>query len=266
MFEWLKGPGKVFREPLPGSTNYLSAYDRQGNLIRASANNRSNRPNDNYDDSELKEDEGEIQRRELEEGISEEEVGRRAEQRIKRRGEKAELEARGGVPKEQPRDLRPYPLNQQFRSQPVLSEELREKIYELIVLDRIDLKSVSATFGVDIRRVAAVVRLKSLEKQWVAEVSSGHSSSSCFVAFAAMMISIPNSISLEDSYMVTNERFASLSDIDNTLPFMRYSHVGSGRLIESNTGQATRKAIQRRCTRHASSNPLQTGSAKPAHT
>ena len=75
------------------------------------------------------------------------------------------------LPVFQQRDLRPYPLNQQFRSQAVLSEALREKIYELIVEEGIDLKSVSATFGVDIRRVAAVVRLKSLEREWVSEVS-----------------------------------------------------------------------------------------------
>ena len=106
--------------------------------------------------------------------------------------------------------MRPYPLNQQFRSQTVLSEELREKIYELIVRERIDLKSVSATFGVDIRRVAAVVRLKSLEKQWVAEVST---SSNPEITPDSMMISIQISISLEDTYMVTQQCFASLSDL-----------------------------------------------------
>ena len=172
MHAWLNGPGKVFRHPLPGSTNYLSAYDRQGNLLRANQNenNGNNRSRKNTD-PELDQDEDAIQARELEQGLSEEEVGDNAEARAKRRLEKAELEERGGVPKEQLRDLRPYPLNQQFRSQAVLSEELREKIYRLISEERIDLKSVSAAFGVDVRRVAAVVRLKSLEAQWVQEVS-----------------------------------------------------------------------------------------------
>ncbi|KAK3712286.1 hypothetical protein LTR37_009148 [Vermiconidia calcicola] len=171
MFAWLKGPGKVFREPLAGSTNYLSAYDREGNLLRAPQNNNrgGRRQQQSLDDPELDEDEGAVQAREYAQGLSEEAVNRRTASREKRRQEKMDLEARGGIPKEQPRDMRPYPLNQQFRSQPVLSEELREKIYELIVMERIDLKSVSATFGVDIRRVAAVVRLKSLEKQWAAE-------------------------------------------------------------------------------------------------
>lgn len=34
MFAWLEGPGESFRYPLPGSTNYLSAYDRRGKLLR----------------------------------------------------------------------------------------------------------------------------------------------------------------------------------------------------------------------------------------
>lgn len=171
MFAWLSGPGKVFRDPLPGSTNYLSAYDKEGNLLRASRSTNDSQKRNDYDDPELLESEDEIQTRELESGISEEEVSKRSDLRERRRQEKLELEARGGIPKEQARDLRPYPLNQQFRSQAVLSEELREKIYELIVVQGEDLKAVSASFGVDIRRVAAVVRLKSLEKQWLQEVS-----------------------------------------------------------------------------------------------
>lgn len=34
MFAWLDGPGENFRYPFPGSTNYLSAYDRRGKLLR----------------------------------------------------------------------------------------------------------------------------------------------------------------------------------------------------------------------------------------
>jgi hypothetical protein len=34
MFAWLNGPGKVFRDPLPGSTNYLNAYTPDGKLVR----------------------------------------------------------------------------------------------------------------------------------------------------------------------------------------------------------------------------------------
>lgn len=168
MFAWLHGPGKVFRNPLPGSSNYLSAYDKQGQLLRARQNEIESQ---NESDAELDEGEDVIQARELEEGVSQEEVSRRAAQREKRRLEKQEREERGGLPKERQGDLRPYPLNREFRSQPVLSQELREKIYELVVEQGYDLKAVSATFGVDVRRVAAVVRLMSVEREWVKEVS-----------------------------------------------------------------------------------------------
>lgn len=168
MFNWLNGPGKVFKDPLPNSTNYLSAYDRQGNLLRLK---RAEQQKQLENESELEEDEETLQARELEEGHTEADVMKRAEERAKRRADQADLESRDGVPKERLSDLRPYPLNQNFQSQAVLSEELRERIYELVVEEEIDLKSVSAAFGVDIRRVAAVARLKTLEKQWAQEVS-----------------------------------------------------------------------------------------------
>jgi hypothetical protein len=65
-----------------------------------------------------------------------------------------------------------------FKSEPVLSEELRNKIYERIVApsgkwkDRTPYLAVSREFGIDVRRVAAVVRLMEVEKQMIAKVSS----------------------------------------------------------------------------------------------
>jgi hypothetical protein len=170
MWAWLNGPGKVFRDPLPGSTNYLGAYDKRGNLLRSS-NTEGDRPRHALPEAESNESEENIQRRELADGLSEEEMAIRAERRAQRRIGNQEANARGGIPKETPRDLRPYPLNSYFRSQSVLSEDLREKIYELIVEQGLDLKAVSAAFGVDVRRVAAVVRLKSVEKEWIRDVS-----------------------------------------------------------------------------------------------
>ncbi|KAJ4321977.1 hypothetical protein N0V84_005024 [Fusarium piperis] len=63
----------------------------------------------------------------------------------------------------------PFPLNPLFRSQPVLDDQTRELIYEKVVLRGESLKAVSAEMHVDVRRVAAVVRLKEVEKQWVTE-------------------------------------------------------------------------------------------------
>ena len=169
MFDWLNGPGKVFKEPLPSSTNYLSAYDRQGKLLRMRKSEEQKQLEEDL--GNLDEDEETLQKQDLDDGRDEAEVMRRADERARKRFERQDLESRDGIPRERQTDLRPYPLNQNFQSQAVLSEELRERIYEMVADEDFDLKSVSAAFGVDIRRVAAVVRLKTIEKDWMQEVS-----------------------------------------------------------------------------------------------
>ncbi|KAF2970496.1 hypothetical protein GQX73_g3063 [Xylaria multiplex] len=64
---------------------------------------------------------------------------------------------------------KPFPLNPYFRSARVLDERSRELIWEKIMRDGETIKAVSAEFGVDIRRVAAIVRLKEVEKDWIAK-------------------------------------------------------------------------------------------------
>ncbi|KAL8655993.1 MAG: hypothetical protein Q9226_002831 [Calogaya cf. arnoldii] len=134
MFRWLNGPGAVFRDPLPGSTNYLNAYDPQGNLIRTRASGSG-------------EDEGDEGRNPFDQNIA------------------------GGklIPKEKADDLVPFPLNRQFRSQPVLSEELRDEIYRRINEEKKSVRTVSAELGVEMQRVGAVFRLKTIENQWIQE-------------------------------------------------------------------------------------------------
>ncbi|KAI6089361.1 eukaryotic mitochondrial regulator protein-domain-containing protein [Hypoxylon rubiginosum] len=66
-------------------------------------------------------------------------------------------------------DNRPFPLNPQFISEPVLDDKAREMIWEKVMREGETIKAVSAELGVDIRRVAAVVRLKEVEKDWVAK-------------------------------------------------------------------------------------------------
>lgn len=139
----------MFREPLQGSTNYLGAYDRSGNLLRLRYGaEQENEEEDKIDESKL----------------SDEEKAKRIEEK-----ETKEKEDRHKMPKERASDLRPYPLNNDFRSQSILSEELREELYKKIVDEKVDLSTVSALYGVDMRRVAAVVRLKAIEKNWVSE-------------------------------------------------------------------------------------------------
>ncbi|CAF3665928.1 hypothetical protein FGSG_08949 [Fusarium graminearum PH-1] len=68
-----------------------------------------------------------------------------------------------------PHQDQPFPLNPLFRSQTVLSDQTREIIYDKVIGKGELLKAVSAEMHIDVRRVAAVVRLKEVEKQWKAE-------------------------------------------------------------------------------------------------
>lgn len=60
---------------------------------------------------------------------------------------------------------RPFPNNPSFRSESVLSSEARKMIWEAIMVKGMPLKAVSAEFHVDMRRVAAVVRMMEIEKK-----------------------------------------------------------------------------------------------------
>lgn len=166
MAAWFAGPGARFRRQFPGSTNYLSAYGKDGQLRRRKS---ANRDAETVDPELEKRREAQILKAEEEEELDEAERQERAEGRKAVRAQReAQLKR---VPKERASDLRPFPLNENFRSQPVLSEEFREELYRQIVVKKMDLQGVSAAYGVDMRRVAAVVRLKTVEKQWIEEVS-----------------------------------------------------------------------------------------------
>ena len=160
MFRWLNGPGSTFRHPLPGSTNYLNAYDRDGRLIRAKNRSFGKAGQDK---------EGEKDEKNEDEDVDEDgEIVPKKTQIIKEiiKGTKEEP----SLPKENAEDLMPFPLNRQFRSQNVLSEELKDAIYERVMVKGQSVRNVSAGLGVEMNRVAAVVRLKAVEKEWEKEV------------------------------------------------------------------------------------------------
>lgn len=138
MFEWLNGPGSAFKDPLPGSTNYLSAYDSLGNLIRGSQDPEKLKGRDG--------EEGTAQADAL--GLSDKEI-----------------------PREQKGDMHPFPLNRAFRSQSVLSEELRQAVFDRVKKEGKSVRVVSVELGIDMRRVAAVVRLGELEQRMQNQVS-----------------------------------------------------------------------------------------------
>lgn len=166
MDAWLAGPGFRFRRSSPGSTNYLSAYDKEGNMRRWPEREEATQRARETEDAR----EAEVVKQEEAEGVDEAERASRAAVRAEARAKRI-AEARI-PPKERLSDLYPFPLNQAFKSEAVLSEELREELYRQVVVRKMDLQGVSAAYGVDMRRVAAVIRLKTIEKQWIEEVSS----------------------------------------------------------------------------------------------
>jgi hypothetical protein len=157
LYRWLRGNGSIFRDaPEAGHTNYLSAYNADGQLRRVL--------------------EADAERKREEERKSKQNDGKRG--REERRDDRSDEEKENDgqktreIPKETIRDLRPFPLNPQFLSQPVLSEAMRDKIWEEIMREGKSVRDVSAALGVEMARVGAVVRLKEIEKEWVRIVSS----------------------------------------------------------------------------------------------
>lgn len=94
----------------------------------------------------------------------------------------------------------PFPSNRAFVSESILSEELRNKVYDRVALQKASVRAVSAELGIDMRRVAAVVRLVELEKRQREQVSFLLIFRSVETAFPdAYDETTKKSISLEDS-------------------------------------------------------------------
>ncbi|KAF3045206.1 hypothetical protein E8E12_010698 [Didymella heteroderae] len=172
-YEWLNGPGKQLKEPLPSSTNYLGAYDKYGNLVRAGPGYQRGaaKPQERGETkltettNEAAASTEETKPPEGQESLEALEDAARQEQAEK----KDEAQDDSVLPPETQEDLRPFPLNQYFRSQPVLSEDLREAIYQRVKRDGATVSLASVEFGVSNERVGAVVRLKQMEKEWIAQ-------------------------------------------------------------------------------------------------
>ena len=181
----MNGPGRALKEPLPHSTNYLGAYDKFGNLVRGGAGFQ---PGENVKDApdaqpkpvipaavdgaEVKVEDtlkatpdGQESADKLDEAVA-------LQEKEEKKTQKKDGTEEGRLPPETLEDLRPFPLNRYFRSQPVLSEELREAIYQFVTRDGHSLQLASTSFGVSNERIGAVVRLKQMEKEWIAKVCS----------------------------------------------------------------------------------------------
>lgn len=187
-YAWLNGPGAQLKRPLKGSTNYMGAYDRHGNLIRAGegyqrrdaegkdAEKDEAAPAKGKEGAEAEKPEEELSAHETEEVLQNAAKEEKADGKDNK-GKKGEKDDK--LPPEDLEDLRPFPKNKFFRSQPVLSEELREAIYQRVVRDGATVSLASVEFGVSNERVGAVVRLKQMEKEWIAQVCFQHSLFNC---------------------------------------------------------------------------------------
>ncbi|OAA74931.1 Ribosomal protein S35, mitochondrial [Akanthomyces lecanii RCEF 1005] len=60
----------------------------------------------------------------------------------------------------------PFPNNPLFRSEPVVNDQTKRFIYQRATQEGVALKAIAAEMGLDVRRVAAIVRLKEAQKQW----------------------------------------------------------------------------------------------------
>jgi len=180
-YEWLNGPGRQLKEPIPDSTNYLGAYDKYGNLVRAGPGWRRDGGAKAAASTEAEQAGAEAKAEEITEKATP--AGQEsldaldaaiqsgaAEEKDTKKPKEADNDSK--LPPETAEDLRPFPLNQWFRSQPVLSEDLREAIWRRVKKDGATVSLASVEFGVSNERVGAVVRLKQMEKEWIAQVCS----------------------------------------------------------------------------------------------
>jgi hypothetical protein len=194
MYEWMNTFGANLKDPIPGSTNYLGAYDKFGNLVRARPGWQRNKRAD-----AVKEEPQGAQEANNEDALGgQEQPADELEMAVRREEDDLtktkKKEDDNKLPPETAEDLRPFPLNKHFRSQPVLSEDLREAIYQRVVKGGATVALASVEFGVSNERVGAVVRLKQMEKEWLAQVRCNPS----FLYFGFYDETPKNSISLED--------------------------------------------------------------------
>ncbi|KAJ8106027.1 hypothetical protein OPT61_g9815 [Boeremia exigua] len=236
-YDWLNGPGKQLKEPLPDSTNYLGAYDRYGNLVRAGPGYQrgaakpkekgeaqlTETKNEAASTEETKTPEGQESLEELETAARKEEAA-----------QKKQKQDDSTLPPETAEDLRPFPQNPYFRSQPVLSEELREAIYQRVKRDGATVSLASVEFGVSNERVGAVVRLKQMEKEWIAQVCL---CSSSFALFPDMMRHYKIRLVFKTPTWLQNVNRSSASAERQRLSRLRFDIHGLDLVLTRNQGK-----------------------------
>jgi Eukaryotic mitochondrial regulator protein len=64
--------------------------------------------------------------------------------------------------------MQPFPLNPSFKPPTPVSDKLKSHIYDLYMANPTTngVRSIAARYGMSIKRVDAILRLKGLEKDW----------------------------------------------------------------------------------------------------
>lgn len=149
MYAWLESQGAAFRDHIPGSTNYLGAYNKSGVLLRMSRSRQGagEQPKTGQD-------------RDLQEINNADGL-----ENIETKSNTKEYSATE-IPPETRFDRIPFPSHKDYVSEQVLSEEFRENIWYKVMKEGLTVREVSALTSVEMSRVGAVVRMKEIEKTW----------------------------------------------------------------------------------------------------
>ncbi|POS87240.1 hypothetical protein EPUL_001455 [Erysiphe pulchra] len=150
MFKWLNRVGKNLQEPINDSTNYLSAYSVSGNLRRVEERTVEHLRKVEEIRTLIKENP---------------DIKEEKQNELSRLEEQYLMESRK-IPAPTRRDMMPFPANKDFVSEPVLGPWLQNEIWADVTVRGMTVKEVSSLRGVEMSRVAAVVRLLEVEKAW----------------------------------------------------------------------------------------------------
>lgn len=150
----------------------MGAYDKSGTLIRGRAGASGDTDEDGGPSSRRNKDEDQNDEEDGNEDKEKRDVEAKSDEpgNAEESGE-GKSDDKNKMPPETVEDLRPFPLNPFFRSEPVLSEAFRNEIHRRVGDQGQTVREVSVSMNVTMERVAAVYRMKEMEKRRMAEVS-----------------------------------------------------------------------------------------------
>ena len=186
-YAWVQRVGRNFLKPAKSGTNYVTCYDDSGQLMREKdakdRKSRTKREASKDTKAKSKEEEGEQEEAQEAEAAKEQDSIYEEDPEFRGQDEDEEPSIRSGARRTKKsegkddgmelrnEDLQPFPQNPVFRSESVLSPEMRDEIYARVMARGKTVRQVSQEMQVEMRRVAAVVRMKTMEQNWIKDVS-----------------------------------------------------------------------------------------------